>query len=853
MAADKTPSTPGPGGGRDPTPTTAANSGGAGGGADRGRVRGGGEGDTWEMFEGAHGRNETLPKQIGPYKIVKQLGRGGMGVVLLGTRDDDNFHKRVAIKLIRRGIDTATDGREVLKRFDLERQVLGALNHPNIARLLDAGQMPEPDGRPYFVMEYVEGEPIDEYCDRMELSTEQRLGLFQKVCAAVHHAHQNLVVHRDIKPHNIMVDVHGEPKLMDFGIVKLLNPAMAAVTLATSWDRGPMTPEYASPEQVQGKPISTASDVYALGVLLYELLTGRRPYKLKSRAIDAMVKAICEDEPERPSTVVTQEKSEENLDGTTRTTTADALAKPREGAVTRLKRKLAGDVDNIVLMAMRKSPQRRYPSAEALAADIGRHLGGQPVVAAPDSFVYRAGKFVRRNKLSVAAALLVIASIVGGGLAAGIAWKHEQAARIAEQSARLAEQAAKDRATHLLGAVRTFSSAYTRELPRVIAPLEDSTPALRALATSAIAGLGDLPTEFATDVDMQREIANAYTLAGRVRGGMRGGSEGDSAEGLKLLDQALKVRRNVIALAPTDTKAKMELATTLVYQGDALKLQNRPAEWKAAQTEALKIIEDIGDQHIDDPILSRVYAVTLSSRADALPPGGKDAGALIEKSLAIREQLAQGAERDLVRQRDVTVGLNRLALWHKEQGDLNAALPLLKRAYDIRENLIKIDANARTKRDVAVAASPYALTLLELSPPSTTDAEKLLTRALDLLNSLACSDASDTRNRTDLVRAHTDLGALELIRSAPAAAITHLTRAIDQAAGGPQDKRDAVLLQELARAREKRADAHAALHDTPGAKADYQSALALIQQIGPDLPGMSEAQTRVNAAIAKLK
>ncbi len=834
MAAAKNPSSSDAG--QTPAPATAATVGAVSSGAFGGSHNG----------EPAEGR-EQLPAQIGHYKIVKQLGRGGMGVVLLGVRDDDQFHKRVAIKLIRRGIDTAADGREVLKRFDLERQVLGALNHPNIARLLDAGQMPEPDGRPYFVMEYVEGEPIDEFCDRVELSTEQRLAVFQKVCAAVHHAHQNLVVHRDIKPHNILVDVHGEPKLMDFGIVKLLNPAMAGVTMATSWERGPMTPEYASPEQVRGKPISTASDVYALGVLLYELLTGRRPYKLKSRAMDAMVKAICEDEPERPSTVVTHEKTEESLDGTTRTTTADALAKPREGAVTRLRRKLAGDVDNIVLMAMRKSPQRRYPSAEAMAADIGRHLEGQPVLAAPDSVVYRAGKFVRRNKLGVAAAAVVIGSIVGGGVAAGVAWRHEQ-------TARRSEQAAKERAELLLGAVRKFSSAYTRELPRVIAPLEESTPALRVLAESAIAGLGDLRREFAGDVDMQREVASAYALAGRIRGGMRGGSEGDSAEGLKLLDEALKVRREVVVLAPSDTKAKMELASTLVYWGDALKLQNRAAEWKAAQAEALKIIEDIGDQRIDDPVLSRMYAVTLSSRGDALRQDGKpdEAGTLFEKSLAIRERLARGADRDLVRQRDVTIGLNRLAIWHKDRRELGTAIPLFKRAYDIRENLIKVDQNARTTRDAAIAASPYAMALLEQEPPNIAEAETLLTRALDLLNSLACSDASDTRNRTDLVRAHTDLGALELVRNAPGAAAGHLRRAIEQGNSGSQEKRDRVLLQELSRAYEKLGDASELLGETPAAKVQYQNALKLVQEIGTEMAGMPEAEARLRAAIGKL-
>src|SRR5437868_3945156 len=242
---------------------------------------------------------------IGPYRILRRIGQGGMGAVYLAQRDDAEFKQQVAIKLVKRGMDTEF----VLRRFRNERQILAALNHPNIARLLDGGTTS--DGRPYFVMEYIEGKPITEYADEQRLSTAERLQLFQEVCAAIHYAHQNLVIHRDIKPSNILVTAEGTPKLLDFGIAKLLNPDLAAQTLeATAVAIRLMTPEYASPEQVKGEAITTASDVYSLGVLLYELLTGHRPYRLNSHAPHEVARVVCEEEPRLPSDAATRRRGD---------------------------------------------------------------------------------------------------------------------------------------------------------------------------------------------------------------------------------------------------------------------------------------------------------------------------------------------------------------------------------------------------------------------------------------------------------------------------------------------------------------------------------------------------------------
>ncbi|HEY9231040.1 MAG TPA: serine/threonine-protein kinase, partial [Blastocatellia bacterium] len=339
-------------------------------------------------------------RMVGPYRLIREIGHGGMGTVFMAARADDQYRKRVAIKLVRRGMDSE----QILARFRSERQILASLDHPNIARLLDGGTTD--DGLPYFVMEYIEGQSIDRFCDEHKLTTVERLRLFRTACSAVHFAHQNLVVHRDLKPSNILVTPDGTPKLLDFGIAKLLKPELYAQTLTpTATSLRPMTPDYASPEQVKGTPITTASDVYSLGVLLYELLSGHRPYQIKSYTPVEIEKVICEQEPERPSAAIGRTVTTQSADGTL---TPETVSRPREGQPERLRRKLKGDLDNIILMALRKEAQRRYSSVEQFSEDLRRHLEGLPVIARKDTFAYRAGKFVSRNKVAASVALAFV-------------------------------------------------------------------------------------------------------------------------------------------------------------------------------------------------------------------------------------------------------------------------------------------------------------------------------------------------------------------------------------------------------------------------------------------------------------
>jgi serine/threonine-protein kinase len=344
--------------------------------------------------------------RIGPYRLLRKLGEGETSSVYLAVRDDDQYHQQVAIKLIRPGMDS----RQILARFHQERQILASLSHPHIARLLDGGSTRA--GQPYFVMEYVDGEPLDVHCEQRGLSLARRLELFGRVCQAVHFAHRNLVVHRDLKPSNILVGADGAPKLVDFGIAKLLDAEQFGTA---HFGRGSgvrieptatvarlMTPHYASPEQVQGKPVSTASDVYSLGVILFKLLTGSRPYELGSQSLHEIERVVCAANPPPPSQVV--------------------RARSRE--------RLPRDLDNVVLMAMRKEPERRYASAQELADDVRRCLEHRPVLARRDTVGYRLSSFVRRNAGAVAAAAVVFLSVFGGAVATTWQWRRA----VAEQA-----------------------------------------------------------------------------------------------------------------------------------------------------------------------------------------------------------------------------------------------------------------------------------------------------------------------------------------------------------------------------------------------------------------------------------
>ncbi len=378
--------------------------------------------------------HESLPRtgaqsdrtgtRVGPYEVTRQIGVGGMGAVYAGMRADEAFEKQVAIKFLRRGVESDL----AMRRFRYERQILANLSHPNIAALLDGGVTD--DGQPWFAMEYIAGLPITRWCTERQLDIRARLVLFHQVCAAVQHAHQNLVVHRDLKPGNILVTDDGTVKLLDFGIAKLLREEEGIDQLpATQGGARVFTPEYASPEQVRGLPVGTASDVYALGVVLAELLTGRRPFDLQGKLLIEIEEIVCSTPPPAPSSLLTPD--------TARTLGGRSLASARH--------RLEGDLDAIILTALRKEPDRRYGSADQLLRDVDAHLDGMPVGARPERLSYRVGKFLGRRRVEVSAAVLLLLSLVGGIVATS---RQASAANAERQRA----EAIRDFLTTMLGA-----------------------------------------------------------------------------------------------------------------------------------------------------------------------------------------------------------------------------------------------------------------------------------------------------------------------------------------------------------------------------------------------------------------
>jgi eukaryotic-like serine/threonine-protein kinase len=468
---------------------------------------------------------------IQDYQILSRIGIGGMGEVYLAQ--DTKLRRKVALKIVRAGMDTS----EIVARFRQEEQILASLNHPNIAQLYGAGVAG--GDVPFLVMEYIEGVRIDEYCGRQAPPITARLALFRKVCAAVLYAHQRLIIHRDLKPSNILVTAEGEPKLLDFGIAKLLDGQDAFTRLQTTLP-GVMTPDYASPEQVRGEAMTTSTDVYSLGVLLYEILTGQRPYRLKTRSPDEIARAITDQEPEPPSTAVT------HLDHSPST-----ILDPRS---------LRGDLDNIVLMALRKEPSRRYTSVGQFSEDIRRYLEGLPVLAHKDTLSYRARKFIKRNKIAVAAATVVVLSLVGGIIAT--VWQ----ARRAEASQARAEKRFAD--------VRGLANALLNDIAPKIERLEGSTAARQSLVAQSLKYLDGLAVESADDTTLQAELAAAYEKVGVLQGDSNKPSLSDFRGAIASLEKAHAIRRQLLRANPKDAESRRLLADNLRLLGARRMAQN---------------------------------------------------------------------------------------------------------------------------------------------------------------------------------------------------------------------------------------------------------------------------------------
>jgi eukaryotic-like serine/threonine-protein kinase len=486
-------------------------------------------------------------RRIGPYSIVRELGHGGMGAVYQAIRADDQYQGSVAIKFIAGGLDTP----EALTRFRNERQILATLQHPNIASLLDGGATEE--GHPYIVMEYIDGQPVVDYCKTKNLTVAQRLEVFSAICAAVHHAHQMLVIHRDIKPANVLVTANGIPKLLDFGIAKLLGrevePGVEAVTQTV---HRRLTPQYASPEQIRGESLTTATDIYSLGVLLYEMLTFTSPYSIAGRTFHEVERVVCDSEPARLSSVVRHEAS--------------------------LRRQLSGDLETIVAMAMRKESQRRYASAQRLAEDISRHLKGLPVSARQDTIFYVAGKLVRRNKLATAALVLLFASVAAGWTAT----IHE----MRRSEARFQE-------------VRKLANSLLFELHKPIEKLPGSAPVREHLVRTGLQYLNNLSQDASDDETLQWDLSQAYEIVGDAQGDPDGASLGHFSEALSSYRKSLQLVERLAKRRP-DYEV-LSCLTWLHYKCGDLELRSAGVdEATNSYTSGIRVAQRVASELKDD-------------------------------------------------------------------------------------------------------------------------------------------------------------------------------------------------------------------------------------------------------------
>lgn len=702
-----------------------------------------------------------LPERAGPYKIVRELGRGGMGTVYLAERDDEQYQSQVAVKLVRRGMDTDL----ILHRFYRERQTLARLQHPNIARLLDGGNTSE--GYPYIVMEYVDGLRITEYCQKQGMGITQRLWLFLDVCKAVAYAHRQFVVHRDIKPGNILVDQSGAVKLLDFGICKLLHaevPDGERTAERTMGGGGQlMSPDYASPEQIRGETITVASDVYSAAAVLYELLTGVRPHKIDDYSLRGIEKGICDDEIVPPS---------------------------------KWKKQLAGDLDNIILCGMQKEAGRRYQSMEQFAEDIRRYLEYEPVRARPNTVAYRVGKFMRRRKGLVLSAAIIGLTLAGAAI---VSWRQ---ARIANEN---------------LAMVRKLSNAFVFNVYDAVTPLPGSTKARELIVATGLQYLDTLAKNSNADLEQQVELALAYRRIGDVQGNVMGANLGRTSDALRsyekssaLLDGVLakeprhktaglqlsmvhrqiagiheytrdekaalasfvaaqKRALEVLQFYPKDTMAQARVAGSYIASSTMLRRHGRYIDAREGYLKALEYLQPltrqdlthwgtIGDWEVEGNLAASYSGLGLCEARLGRMKEGLD---LLRKALAIYEKIAAADPMNVSKQREIMFATSHIGdlLGNpnlSNLGDTKGALAAYQRMVDVARKVHEADpADQRARSDFGIA-------LMRFSAPLGAEraAEKIsiLRQVIALQEEVARVNPQNSSNLADLAFSHNFLG-----------------------------------------------------------------------------------------------
>jgi serine/threonine protein kinase/tetratricopeptide (TPR) repeat protein len=606
-------------------------------------------------------------QRVGAYRLISLVGVGGMGAVWLAERSDGRFERKAAVKFL----SAALIGRGGEERFKREGAILGRFSHPHIGEMLDAGIAA--NGQPYIILEYVEGEPIDRYCDTHQLDIKTRLSLFLDMLAAVAHAHANLIVHRDIKPSNVLVNTAGQVKLLDFGIAKLLETeGRDAPTLLTETGDSPFTPEYAAPEQVTGGPITTATDIYALGVLLYVLLTGQHPAGAGLHSPAELVKAIVDTEPARPSTVAApslERKKEVTSEAAKRASTPE-----------KLQRLLRGDLDTIVGKALKKNPQERYSSVSALADDLRRYLKHEPISARPDTVLYRVGKFVRRNRSVVALTVLAFAAVLAGSA-------------VAIYQARIAQRRFQD--------VRKLADTFVFDLHDEVAKLDGSTKAREMMVQTGLQYLDNLAKNAGGDLELQKEIAAAYMKIGDAQGFPTKPNLGRSAEAFASYRKAGDIYERI---AEKKAAYLPDLADFYLSYGALFRYSEDPKRARELTEAAIQIFDRLRNNQQIDPHFEHSYTMAWCKLGDIDEDWGNYHLAWTEFSRC--DELARA---QLERTRDqqaleaVAGSAERVGTAAQELGHLREALQAFdKEETAVRELLAAEPLNPRFHRLMAV-------------------------------------------------------------------------------------------------------------------------------------------------------
>ncbi len=716
---------------------------------------------------------------LGPYRIVQLIAEGGMGAVYQAVRVDDLYRKVVAVKVIRRG----AFGEFALRRFDTERQILAHLDHPNIAKLLDGGATP--DGRPFFVMDFIAGTPIDEYCDGHRLNLRERLDFFLTVCSAVHYAHQNLVIHRDLKPQNILVTEEGGLKLLDFGIAKLLDPDALGAETPTVNTVQAMTPENAIPEKLHGLPVTTASDVYSLGVLLYRLLTGHRPYAAESRSIEELWEHIHNRAPRRPSTVV------RTADGAV---TPELVCSARSTKPERLERQLSGDLDNVLMMALRKEPERRYCSVEQFANDLRRHVQGHPVAARPDTIRYRTSKFIQRHRGGVLAAVLVLGTLIAGIVTTSWQW------HVANRERQRAEQRFQD--------VRGLANSVLFELHDAIVALPGSTQARELLVKRAQRYLDSLASESVGDDSLQHERAMAYERVGDVLGLPVQPNLGKSAEALASYQKALEIEKLLVErdlpnmgllqremarinnricrveqntgrfqeslnncreaeriqaeqlrLRPGDVELRGDLASTYQNMAGAY---SALGDFAHSEEQRSRVLSEFQALHRMQPenegfLYGLANAHHRMANLQEQTKHYAAARANVLQAIDLFNQISERHPKDILKRMDWTFAQQRLGSIQISMGDLSGALATFQQVLPIREQLRAVDPkDARAELNLANSHASVGYVLLATGNART--AQTHFDQQRKLAEDLVRLDPMGVEYRYSLSEAYENLG-----------------------------------------------------------------------------------------------